>query len=201
MHPQLSLFPKTSPLPQSWKEGPRDRGREEQKQVSEERRKHLHGRLPHSQTRPRVCARRPLPAIKEDPSRTVPFRANNNVQTVPGSAWTDSPTPLPPLPLPDRLQWAWTGGRGDRGWEPETWGQFGERRRLAYREWETKSYTGIWTVFPWMISLRVLKMSSLSKASGGNQGVTMFLPFQMTSPVTMPRAFLQTCISHMSITP
>lgn len=40
---------------------------------------------------------------------------------------------------------------------------------LAYREWETKSYTGIWTVFPSVISLSVLKMSSLSKASEGNQ--------------------------------
>lgn len=39
----------------------------------------------------------------------------------------------------------------------------------THREWETKSYTGICTVFPSVISLRVLKMSSLSKASEGNQ--------------------------------
>lgn len=52
--------------------------------------------------------------------------------------------------------------------------------QLAYREWETKSYTGIWTVFPSVISLSVLKMSSLSKASEGNQTIKTALGFKLT---------------------
>lgn len=59
--------------------------------------------------------------------------------------------------------------------------------QLTYREWETKSYTGIWTVFPSVISLSVLKMSSLSKASEGNQTVTMLANGKMISPIMMNR--------------
>lgn len=47
------------------------------------------------------------------------------------------------------------------------------RERLTHREWVTKSYTGICTVFPLVMSFRVLKMSSLSKASEGDQTVKM----------------------------
>lgn len=111
---------------------------------------------------------------KQDPSRTFPFRANDNVQT-------DGPTPAHRGARCHHCP-SHTGcrghGRGHRGQESETWGQCGERRHLAYRECETKSYTGIWTVFPSVISLRVLKMSSLSKASEGNQGVTRFFLLQ-----------------------
>lgn len=60
-------------------------------------------------------------------------------------------------------------------WEPGRLWELREATRspdeLTYREWETKSYTGICTVFPSVISLSVLKMSSLSKASEGNQTV------------------------------
>ena len=59
--------------------------------------------------------------------------------------------------------------------------------QLTYREWETKSYTGIWTVFPSVISLSVLKMSSLSKASEGNQTVKMLANCKMISPVMTNR--------------
>lgn len=62
--------------------------------------------------------------------------------------------------------------------------------QLTYREWETKSYTGICTVFPSVISLSVLKMSSLSKASAGNQTVKMLPNFKMISPIITHIYFL-----------
>lgn len=86
------------------------------------------------------------------------------------------------------------GGR-EEAWN--FWGPSGEQQvtipspeQLTYREWETKSYTGIWTVFPSVISLSVLKMSSLSKASEGNQTIKMFLNCEMISPIVMNRASL-----------
>ena len=84
---------------------------------------------------------------------------------------TPRPVPLPP-PFPDRRPWARAGE--ERGQEPA--------QRLTHREWETKSYTGICTVFPSVISLRVLRMSSLSKASEGDQTAKTLFVSKMTSP-------------------
>lgn len=86
------------------------------------------------------------------------------------------------------MQWAPGGGRGqETGTSEEQQAAIPSPEQLTYREWETKSYTGIWTVFPSVISLSVLKMSSLSKASEGNQTVKMFANCKMISPIMMNR--------------
>lgn len=108
-----------------------------------------------------------------DSSGTIPF-GNGRVPAAPRSAG-DTPTCSSGRAgcchRPPRQEAVGTAGRPGPG--PQAQRTPGP---LTHREWVTKSYTGICTVFPSMISLRVLKMSSLSKASEGDRTVNV-LPF------------------------